>query len=246
MALNDSCDACEKAIAKASKVQDIPMLQQAIESVKESMILPMTKTDKSLPTEGCRETKDFIFSIQRDYFVSSPAVHADVRMQVEKIERMISKAQLIILTAEKKIDFVMSCENTLGDYCEAIFVGAISFEGRVITYNRYSNGVKDTITLSKRGEEYPFSSIPLYQGFLNYQKWNHEMKSEVKKIAESRLVDNADGINTAAKTLKEYLSEERLVAFSQLSHLYKEENEIVEFLSAFKHKINDLCMEFGI
>ena len=52
---------------------------------------------------------------------------------------------------------------------------------RVVIYNRTIDGIKDPITLSKRGEEYPFNNIPLYQGFLSYQMWDKEIKSEVKK-----------------------------------------------------------------
>lgn len=244
--LNNSCDACEKAIAKASKAQDIPMLQQTVEAVKKAMIIPMSKTNKSLPTDGYRETKDFIFSIQKDHFISAPALHAMVRAQVDLIEKTVLRAQAIVDTAEKKVSDIKSSGNAMGDYCESLFTGVITVEGRVVIYNRTIDGIKDPITLSKRGEEYPFNNIPLYQGFLSYQMWDKEIKSEVKKIVDTRLDNDAPEIYTVGKELKEFLSEDRLTAWAQLAANYEQRSEIIAFLGELKRRFNTHCLENGL
>lgn len=218
------------------------MLQQTIETVKKAMLIPMIKTDKSLPTDGYRETKDFIFSIQRDYFVSSPALHDAVRIQVERIEKMISRAQLLIVTAEEKMDFVKFYENWVRDYYEALITGVIAVEGRVVAYNRNNNGVKDTVILSKRGEEYPFNNIPLYQGFLNYQLLEYDVKSEIKETVDERLKIDAPEIHTIGRELKAFLSSDRLDAYCQLAANYKESTEIITFISKLKREMDTLFL----
>lgn len=244
--LNNSCDACEKAIAKASKEQDIPMLQNAIENLKAALVLPMSKTGVSLPSDGYRKTDDYILDIQKDHFISSPALHATVKAQVDLIEPTVLRAQEIIDTAEKKVIDIRSRGNAMGDYCEALFMGVITVEGRVVIYNRTIDGIKDPITLSKRGEEYPFNNIPLYQGFLSYQMWDKEIKSEVKKIVDTRLDNDAPEIYTVGKELKEFLSEDRLTAWAQSAANYEQRSEIIAFLGELKRRFNTHCLENGL
>lgn len=244
--LDNICDDCEKAIAKASKAQDIPILQETIESVKKVIMIPMMKTDKSLPTDGHRETKDVIFKIQKDYFVSSPALHDMVRDQVDLIEKRVLRAQEIIDTAEKKANDIKSSGNAMEDYCESLFTGVIAVEGQVVIYNRTIDGIEAPITLSKHGEEYPFKKIPLYQGFLSYQMWDKEIKKEVKDIVDTRLNHDAPEIYTVGKELKKFLSDDRLTAWAQLAANYEQSSEIIAFLGEMKRRFSTHCLENGL
>lgn len=116
----------------------------------------------------------------------------------------------------------------------------------MVIYNRTIDGIKDPITLSKRGEEYPFNDIPLYQGFLSYQIWDKEIKSEVKRIVDTRLDNDAPEIYTVGKELKEFLSEDRLTAWAQLAANYEQRSEIIAFLGELKRRFNTYCLANGL
>lgn len=245
-ALNRCCDVCEKIKEEADKAQDIPELQRELAAVKQAEQIKMLATAMTLPQDGFRNTTQDILRIQKDYFAASPALHEVVKEWVELIEASMLRANRIIEEAEQKMQKIKSGSNAMQDYCEAIFTGVISVEGRVIIYNRVTDGIKDPVTLSKRGEEYPFDSIPLYQGFLSYQAWEDNLKHEVNDIVNDKLNENAPEVLEVGKAMRDFLSEDRLTAWVQLAANYEQQAEIKTFLGELKRRFNTYCLENGI
>ena len=245
-ALNRCCDVCEKIKEEADKAQDIPELQRELAAVKQAEQIKMLATAMTLPQDGFRDTTQNILRIQKDYFAASPALHEVTREWVELIEASMLRANRIIEEAEQKMQKIKSGSNAMQDYCEAIFTGVISVEGRVIMYNRVTDGIKDPVTLSKRGEAYPFDSIPLYQGFLSYRAWEDNLKNEVKGIVNDKLNESAPELLAVGKAMRDYLSEDRLTAWVQLAANYEQQAEIKTFLGELKRRFNTYCLENGI
>lgn len=245
-ALNRCCDVCEKTKEETNKAQDIPALQRELAAVKQAEQIGMLATAMTLPQDGFRDTTQNILRIQKDYFVASPALYAVVKEWVEVIETSMLRANRIIEEAEQKMQKIKSGNDAIQDYCEAIFTGVISVEGRVIIYNRVTDGIKDPVTLSKRGEAYPFDSIPLYQGFLSYQAWEDNLKNEVKGIVNDKLNESAPELLAVGKAMRDYLSEDRLTAWVQLAANYEQQAEIKTFLGELKRRFNTYCLENGI
>lgn len=244
--LNTVCDACETAISGVRSEQDAYVLQQKIESLKGLLRIPMIRISKLFTSDGCRITKELIHNIQKDYFFSSPELHETVQAKVELVEKLIIRANTLITVAEEKIQFRVGYNSDLYGFCEALLTGVITIDGRIIAYNRVIDGNKKAIILNKRGEEYPFSNIPLYQGFLSYQKLEIDVKNEIKKLVCDRLAVDAPEIYSVGNKLKTYFSEERFDAFGQLATLYKECSEIIAFILDIKRVMNDFFHERGI
>lgn len=247
--LNTACNSCEISTAKTRNEQDASMLRQKVENIRELLRIPMIKICKLLPSDGYRITKELIFNIQKDYFFASPALHATVREKIELVEKMVKRADSIIKAAEEKIQFRVTYDRQLHDFCEALLTGVIAIDGRIIAYKRVINGSEKTIILNKRGEGYPFNNIPLYQGFLSYQKLENDVKCEVKKLVEERLNVGAPEIYSIGGELKKSLSNERFAAFGQLASLVyeaKECSDIIAFLSDIKREMDDFFYKRGI
>lgn len=245
-ALNRCCDVCEKTKEETNKAQDIPELQRELAAVKQAEQIRMLVTEMTLPQDGFRDTTQDILRIQKDYFAASPALCEVVKEWVELIEASMLRANRIIEEAEQKMQKIKSGSNAIQDYCEAIFTGVISVEGKVIIYNRVTDGIKDPVTLSKRGEAYPFDSIPLYQGFLSYRAWEDNLKNEVKGIVNDKLNESAPELLAVGKAMRDYLSEDRLTAWVQLAANYEQQAEIKTFLGELKRRFNTYCLENGI
>lgn len=245
-ALNRCCDVCEKTKEETNKVQDIPALQRELAAVKQAEQIRMLETEMTLPEDGVRNTNQNILRIQKDYFAASPALCEVVKEWVGAIEASMLRANRIIEEAEQKMQKIKSGSNAMQDYCEAIFTGVISVEGKVIIYNRVTDGIKDPVTLSKKGEAYPFDSIPLYQGFLSYRAWEDNLKNEVKGIVNDKLNESAPELLAVGKAMRDYLSEDRLTAWVQLAANYEQQAEIKTFLGELKRRFNTYCLENGI
>ena len=244
--LNTACDVCEIAIARVRNEQDEYVLQQKIECVKGLLRIPMIRIGKLLRSDGSKITKELIYNIQKDYFFASPALHETVRAKVELVEKWVHRVNTLITASEEKKQYRIAYNRNLYDFCEALLTGVITIDGRIIAYNRVIDGNEKAIILNKRGEEYPFSNIPLYQGFLSYQKLEIDVKNEIKKLVCDRLADDAPEIYSVGNKLKTYFSEERFDAFGQLASLYKDCSEIIAFIRDVRGVMNDFFHERGI
>lgn len=244
--MTDVCDSCEKVVAGAKNPQDIAALEKALSELEHALELPLTRTAFSFPQDGNRSTNEFIGSIREDHFVYSPAVHPLVRKNVSEIETMRDRVNKLLVAANAKIASIRESGNAIADYCDAIFSGVIAIEGRVVVYHQDNYGIITDITLSKKGEEFAFGSIPAYQGFISYQKLPAETKNEIKKLANDRINADAPELYSTGKALKEVFTGDRLTAWMQIAADFEQRAEIVAFIGDLKKRFDTYCKENGI
>lgn len=116
----------------------------------------------------------------------------------------------------------------------------------MVVYHRNEYGIQTDICLSKRGEDFPFNSIPIYQGYVSYQALDKNLRAEIKKIVDERMDADAPEIKTTGDTLKELLKDDRMTAMAQLADNFSERNEIIRFLGEVKKRFNTHCLQSGI
>ena len=102
--LQTRCDVCEYVTQQAQESKEIPILQQAIDAIKQAQPILMSATENRLPTNGNTGDKDTILRIQKDYFFASPELHAVVSQRVDLIEKAVMRAIMVVDAAEKKIE----------------------------------------------------------------------------------------------------------------------------------------------
>lgn len=105
-----------------------------------------------------------------------------------------------------------------------MFTGVITWEGLVVTYRQVQFGISNDIIPSKRGDEYPFGTSPVYQGFLSYQKLASAVKAEIKKMVDDCY--NSDVcINDWIQRTVSYDKQADIIAFlntiKKYSHSYR-------------------------
>ena len=133
----------------------------------------------------------------------------------------------------------------MADYCDAVFTGVIALEGRMVIYhqNRFD---REDITLSKRGEGFEFGSVPVYQGFVSYQKLPGETREEIRKKADERYnADDPEVQNTGTRLLEEF-TDDRIRAWVQAAGSFEQRKDIVEFLGNMKKRFDTFCLENGL
>ena len=127
-----------------------------------------------------------------------------------------------------------------------MFTGVITWEGLVVSYRQIQFGISNDIILSKRGAEYAFGMIPVYQGFLSYQKLDNTIKAEIKKIVDDRYNSDAPELHTAGTKLKNELSDERVNAWAQRASAYEQRTDIIQFLGKLKQQFGIFCMDYAL
>ena len=147
---------------------------------------------------------------------------------------------------KSKINSIEIDNKDVIDYCDALFTGVITVEGLVVTYRQIQFGIATDIVLSKRGVEYTFGMIPVYQGFLSYQKLDTAIKAEIKKIVDDRYNSDSPELHTAGTKLKNELSDERVNAWAQRAASFEQRTEIIEFLGKMKQQFSIFCMDYAL
>lgn len=245
-AVQEACDACEARIAATTKVKDVPALEAALQELNKFASLEMERTDFQLPTDGYRKSAEDITRIQKDRFVSSPAIHENVRAIVSEIDSAVTRKSKVVSAAAQKISDVKASSSFLEDFCDAIFTGVIALQGRLVVYHQEHFGIENDIILSQRGENFPFGAIPVYQGYVNFMKMPAEIRAEIKKEANNRINSDAPVLYSTGKALKEFLIADRNKAWQQAAVQFSQYTEIIEFLSEFNKRFNTYCLENGL
>ncbi len=247
MAIKTACDTCASKLAATSRPQDIPALDSAIGELKKQGTVSMSRTSFSFPTDGFRENKEFILSIQQDHFVSAPAVHQMVESTLSEIESVLSKKTDIIAAAESKIAGIKESGSVVADYCDAIFTGVISVKGPLVVYHQNNYGIVTDIMLSKQDKkEFEFCTIPLYQGFISYQKLPAEIRNEIIKLANDRVNADAPELYSTGKALKELFTSDRMTAWAQLAASFVQRMDIITFMGDLNQRFDTYCKVNGI
>ena len=244
--LKKAADICKALAGTANKMQDIPNVEKAITDAENVLNVKMERVKFHLPTDGHRETMEDVVRIQKDHFIASPATHSAVKGYISEIKEATLVAENSIGACRSAIGALKQASDSITEYCDALFTDVVSLETRVVVYHRNEYGIQTDIYLSKRGEEFPFNSIPIYQGYVSFQALDKNLRAEIKKIVDERMDADAPEIKTTGDALKKLLKDDRMTAMAQLADNFSERNEIIRFLGEVKKRFNTHCLQSGI
>lgn len=230
-----------------TKATDLAGAQELLAQLKIAKSISMVATKNAMQNDGYAAKREAKLSVQKDHFVAAPAYHVIVRDILKLVKELDAAADAAIALLEDKIARIGEGSRAINDYCDALFTGVISLEGRVITYRQNNFGIVTETILSKRGAEFAFNAIPVYQGFLSYQTLlTADMKNAIKKSVDDRYNTDAPEIRATGTMLKTELADNKVQAWVMSAELYPEKAEILEFIMKLKQQFNIFCMENGI
>ena len=170
-----------------------------------------------------------------------------VREILDTVKATDAAAAEAIGLLEDKISRIGAGSRAINDYCDALFTGAIVLEGRMVIYRKNEFGLVTDTVLSKRGEEFPFNAIPVYQGFLSYQSMlDDAAKAAIKKTVDDRYNADAPELHAAGAQLKVELADNKVQAWAMNAEAFPEKAEIMDFIMKLKQQFSIFCMENGI
>lgn len=229
---------------RAAKVSDLPGLQELLEKLQAVRHIPMIATQNRMQNDGYAAKDEIWLSVRKDHFVAAPAYHGLVSGILRRIRELDNAAAQAVKNIEEKTAKISEGGQALKNYCDALFFGVISIEGRVLVYRQDNFGVVTERVLSRRAEEFPFNTIPIYQGFLNYQALlTGEERAAIKKRADELYDANSPELKRNGTKMKEELSDSRIQAWIMSAEAFPEKAEIMEFLIKLKQQFSIFCME---
>ncbi len=244
--LDAQIDLAKTKAAQMSKATDLAAAQDILAQLKDTKI-PLVATKYALKSDGHTPTEEKKFSILKDHFVSAPAYYAIVKKSLDDLKNANTSKNEAIKLLEDKITRIGAGNRAISDYCDAIFTGVITLEGYMVVYRKSEFGIVTETILSKRGDEFPFSSIPAYQGFLSYQSLlNDDIRATIKKSVDERYNENSPEIRATGTMLKEELADTKVQAWVMRADAFPEKAEIVDFIMKVKQQFNTFCIENGI
>ena len=190
-------------------------------------------------------------SVQKDYFIASPAYHERVRDHIEEIkslkesrDKAASRLREAMDSLQRGMEERAQEKRNVANYCDALFTGILTLEGRQIFYRETDIlGLGQETTLSRISDAFPYGRIPFYQAYLSFASLDGEKKETIRKRANDRMDRQAPELAAAAKALKDSLSPAKLQGYAVIVEDYKEKTQILEFLKTMVGRFNAFCLE---
>ena len=208
--------------------------------------IPVEPTRYAMRNDGHVEREEDKRRIQKDYFVSSPVLQLEAKESLAKLEKLRADADSAAKALQDAIDRAEKGTRAMNAYCDALFTGVLSLEGRVLLYRESQYGVTSETVLSKRDDAFPFGTIPVYQGFLSYQALPEELRAAMSQKANDRLNADAPEIRETCGKLREALRDDQVNAWAQLAASFPQRGEIVAFLGTLKQRFQIFCLENAV
>ena len=224
------CRECEEIIAENLGSLDLALLKDAIDKLESLERPKLVRTGFCLPQDGYRETNQYYHAIMEDHFVYSPAIHKDVSETIETINALSERIQKLSEQAKKKENEITARSEIMQEYFNAVFTGIITIEGREVIYHQDKNGVITDHILSKKGENYTFAAIPVYQGFVSYRALPQKVRIEICDLANDRLSNESAELCNQVNVLKELFTSDRLAVWKEIACDFDERDEIQLFI----------------
>ncbi|MBQ6986526.1 MAG: hypothetical protein IJQ25_06025, partial [Oscillibacter sp.] len=127
----------------------------------------------------------------------------------------------------------------MNDFCEALFTGVLTMNGRSIVYD--NDGMP--VTLCDFSGEYPYARIPPYQAFLNYRKLSTEAQGRIRREYQKRYRENTPELRAAGTALKEVFPQNRQSILMELASNWENGAEIQAFLKDFFQRFRMFCLD---
>ena len=239
-------DRCNAAAKKVSTPEEAVSARALLGELEEAGKLPMQHTLYAMKNDGRAENEKEKRDVQEDHFVSAPVYQMMVRDTLARLEQLQTEADRAAQELQEAIDRAEKGTQIMNTFCDALFTGVLSLEGRVLLYRESQYGMTNEIVLSKRDAAFPFGSIPVYQGFLSYQALPEELQASMAQQANDRLNADAPEIREICGKLKEALRDDQVNAWAQLAAGFPQRGEIVEFLGKLKQSFHIFCLENAV
>ena len=208
--------------------------------------LPMQHTLYAMKNDGHAGNEQEKRDVQEDHFVSAPVYQQMVRETLGELEQLQADADNAARALQDAIDRAEKGTQAMNAYCDALFTGVLSLEGRVLLYRESQYGVTNETVLSKRDAAFPFGTIPVYQGFLSYQALPEELRASMAQLANDRLNADAPEIRETCGKLRDALRDDQVNAWAQLAAAFPQRGEIVDFLGKLKQSFQIFCLENAV
>ena len=245
--LKNLIDIVKTDAVKFVKASDVAKAQELLDRLKAVKSISMVATEYAMQNDGFAGKQQTQLSVQKDHFVYSPVLQGIAKEILAEMKILDAAKNEAIKLLEDKIASIGAGNRAISDYCDALFTGVITLEGYMVVYRKSEFGIVTETILSKRGDEFPFSSIPAYQGFLSYQSLlNDDIRATIKKSVDERYNANSPEIRATGTMLKEELADIKVQAWVMRADAFPEKAEIVDFIMKVKQQFNTFCMENGI
>ena len=194
-AIRDALDQAERAKKSLSaRPEKTAAVCRAVKELLEEALAGITTepTPYSLP-EGSKNNDEIIEKIRRDYFFISPAIRAMMEADIALTAAAENGIREIGRIAEEHA----GARRDVKKYCEALFTGVLAHKGLSVEYRREEYGQVTVVPLCRLSDQFRYSRIPFYQGYLSYQQLDPGLKSEISDKATRLLDEAANGENDA-------------------------------------------------
>ena len=237
---------CHAAAEKVGTPEDAVAARALLGELAAAAKLPMQRTLYAMKNDGHAGNEQEKRDVQEDHFVSAPVYQLMVRKTLNELEQLRTKSDSAAKALQDAIDRAEKGTQAMNAYCDALFTGVLSLEGRVLLYRESQYGVTSETVLSKRDEAFPFGTIPVYQGFLSYQALPEELRAAMTQKANDRLNADAPEIRETCGKLREALRDDQVNAWAQLAASFPQRSEIVAFLGTLKQRFQIFCLENAV
>ena len=250
--LRNFIDRCDTLAKKVTTPKEAAAAEEALKQFAEmeEKGLPMEPVDYAVTSSGLVDNRR---QIQKDFFVASPVLAMEMRPVVEEVEPLQADADRAVKALQDAIqawqDAVARAEKdtqAMNAYCDALFTGVFSLEGRILLYRESQYGMTKETVLSKRDDTFPFGTIPVYQGYLSYRALPEEVQATVTQQANDLLNADAPEIRENCGKLREALRDDQVNAWSQLAAKLPQRDEIMAFLGEFMQRFQIFCLENAV
>lgn len=212
-----------------TKETEIPAAEEWLDKTKALLSEIAVPSGLTVQRDGIAELKTRLI-ILKDRFIAAPALQIAALDNEKKLTEVTTEAEKGIHIVAGKIAALQEKSKLMPAYFDALFTGVIAQKGKRLVYNSGEAFAED-IEFSALDDCFPFGdTVPMYQGYLTYQKASDELKAMISKEAKRRKNDEDPAIKEAAPGLKVELSPERVSARIGLIAGKAEEQAIRDFM----------------
>ena len=185
--------------------------------------------------------------VVKDHFIASPSFQLKVSEIIAEMDAAVAAGKAAASALAEKIEGAISGVQTMGDYCDALFTGAITISGATVSYIKAGLLGKKVEKLCEYGPAYPYAAIPVYQGYVSYKALDEATRKGLSQTAAERINSGAEEIKEAATNLKTaVLSERQIAGYVNAAATMVDQSEVISFLEQLVQRFESFCLIHNI
>ena len=213
------------------------LLKQLKETAKIGLTVSRLALEHNLNWDSSQKKQ-----ILLDHFGLSPVIQKEVENTCKDFLEHKRKAEILSYKLRSYLYLHLGSfedRSSFIDFCQALFSGVITWEGRKVAYQKENCGIVSEVVLSERNDIFPFNAIPIYQGYLSYL--NLLMPAEREKLRERSndvLEKNPGKITETCSVLRSLLN---TIGSSLLvsASAFDEKETIICFIQSLHKKLEE-------